>query len=115
MANSIKCWLILRQFFGAKWILKIGTCVSVVMLFRYSSGAIIGRIKIAVADRHVAANLAEQISILEAHMTGQGLTVEYLAGIRANIQPFSLVNYLAALKRTLNSRSKSAATFLQRG
>ena len=66
-------------------------------------------------DRHVAANLAEQITILETQMTGQGLTIEYLAGIRANIQPFSLINYLAALKRTLNSRSKSAAALLQRG
>ena len=57
-------------------------------------------------DRHVELECAKQVVALEDEMHTLGFGFSYLTAIQNNIQPWSVVNYLAALKRTLASKRK---------
>jgi len=61
-------------------------------------------------DRYVATGIGSQVAELEARLLRDGRTLQYLQGIQARMRrggkPFSLVNYAAALKRTLNARQR---------
>lgn len=57
-------------------------------------------------DRHVELECAKQVVALEDELHALGFGFSYLTAIQNHIQPWSVVNYLAALKRTLASKKK---------
>lgn len=57
-------------------------------------------------DRHVELELGRQVLAVEAELQALGFGFSYLTAIQNRIQPWSVVNYLAALKRTLASKRK---------
>lgn len=57
-------------------------------------------------DRHVEQEAARQVVVLEGELHALGFGFAYLSAIENRIVPWSVVNYLAALKRTLLSKRK---------
>lgn len=59
-------------------------------------------------DRYVNTTLQAEAQALEGELAALGFGLGYVRAIQNNIQPFSLVNYLAALRRTVASKRKRA-------
>lgn len=58
-------------------------------------------------DRFVARSLQDQAGALEQELADLGYGLAYCRAIQNRIQPFSLVNYVGALKRTLASKQRA--------
>jgi len=57
-------------------------------------------------DRYVDLALNRAVEAAEARLLQLGFGLVYVQGIMSRIQPFSLINYLAALKRTIKSKER---------
>lgn len=57
-------------------------------------------------DRFVGRSMEQEIEGLERELAELGFGLAYVRAIQNNIQPFSLVNYAAALRRTVASKHR---------
>lgn len=58
-------------------------------------------------DRHADIQIAKAVNLLEDDLMKMGYSLQYLSAIQNRIVPFSVVNYHAALKRTLLAKRKN--------
>lgn len=56
-------------------------------------------------DRFTEAELTREVLGLETRLNGLGFGFRYLQGIQNRVRPFSLMGYLAALRRTVRAKS----------
>jgi hypothetical protein len=59
-------------------------------------------------DRYVAKEKSDEATALENELHALGFGLAYVSAIQRNIQPFTMLAYVAALKRTLKAKQRAA-------